>query len=349
MSIPTPEQIAQDYKIIIDFLESKSTIFAELRCIQKEVWESPDADEHYKAQKERAASTAHKQKSYFFEMMKCIGDKLQHKHRLIPPASEKSDFEALDICMAPGGFTSAVLKHNHLAKVYSLTLSQKDEGNEILIKKWKQNPQIEIQFMDITMLSAEFGSPGLISPESSSEFQFSNLIPYEGRMFDLVICDGQVVAGRYDESNSKHAATRLSCAQIILGLQRIKPDGTFVMLLHQTYRPQVVRLLEAFSHFSNITLFKPAPCHAKRNSFYLVAKKMNPHHERACGLLCDLKSSWRACTADAFGMELGETSVGESTTQDMEDILQSFGESLVNLSKPIWRIQRDALKKQFLR
>ncbi|KAJ5720996.1 uncharacterized protein N7483_008930 [Penicillium malachiteum] len=349
MTIPTPEQIDQEYKQIIGFLESKSTIFAELRCVQKEVWESPDADEHYKAQKEKAASTARKQKSYFFQMMKSIGDKLQYKHRLIPPASERSDFEALDICMAPGGFTSTVLKHNPLAKVYGLTLSLKEGGNEIFIKKWTENPNIEIQFTDIAMLSAELGSPGFVSPGSSSGLQFSSLIPLEGRMFDLVICDGQVVAGRYEGSKSKHAATRLSCAQVILGLQRIKPDGTFVMLLHQTYRPQVVRLLEAFSHFSNIALFKPVPCHAKRNSFYIVAKNVDPHNERACRLLRDLKSSWRACTAEAFGMDLGETSVDEATTEDMENILQSFGESLVKLSKPIWKIQRDALKKQFLR
>ncbi|KAJ5717630.1 hypothetical protein N7488_003276 [Penicillium malachiteum] len=349
MSIPTPEQIEQDYKSIIFFLESKSTIFAELRCVQKEVWESPDADEHYKAQKQRAASSAHKQKSYFFEMMKYIGDKLQYEHRLIPPVSEKSDFEALDICMAPGGFTSTVLKHNCLAKVYGLTISQKKGGNAILIKKWKENPRVEIQFMDITMLSAEFGFPDLMLPDSSRELQFSSLIPYTGRMFDLVICDGQVVAGRHDGPNSKHAATRLSCAQIILGLQRIKSDGTFVMLLHQTHRPQVVRLLEAFSHFSNIALFKPVPCHAKRNSFYLVARNVDPHHERVGRLLRDLKNSWRACTVDAFGMGVSETSVDEATTEDMEDILQSFGEDLVRISQPIWSIQRDALKNQFLR
>ncbi|KAJ5727423.1 hypothetical protein N7493_005243 [Penicillium malachiteum] len=349
MSIPTPEQIDQDYKRIISFLESKSTIFAELRCVKKEVWESPGADEHYKAEKQRAASSARKQKSYFFQMMKNIGDQFQYKHWLIPPVSKKSDFEALDICMAPGGFTSTVLKHNCLAKVYGLTLSQKDGGNEILIKEWKENPRIEIQFMDITTLSAEFGFPDLVSPGSPCELQFSSLIPYKGRMFDLVICDGQVVAGRHDGPTSKHAATRLSCAQIILGLQRIKSDGSFVMLLHQTYRPQVVRLLEAFSHFSNIALFKPVPCHAKRKSFYLVAKNVDPHHERACRLLRDLKNSWRACTVDAFGMGLSETSVDEATTEDMEDILQSFGEKLIRISQPIWEIQRDALKKQFLR
>lgn len=65
-----------------------------------------------------------------------------------------------------------------------------------------------------------------------------------------------------------------------------------------------------------------------------------------------MKSSWAACTADAFGFELEDDVVedmaAEGGMDDMNVILDSFGEKLISLAKPVWKIQKEALEKQFL-
>ncbi|KAJ5092958.1 hypothetical protein N7456_008819 [Penicillium angulare] len=285
-------------------------------------------------------------------MMKSLGDQLQKRMKLIPAVSQRTDFEVLDLCMAPGGFSSTVLKHNPMAKVFGISLAESEGGNTVLLRNWQEDTRVDIKFMDITMLSTDLGFPEFALQDHPSASKFSDTIPYEGHSFDLAFCDGQVISPEKQGQDMKHAATRLICAQLILALQRIKTGGTFVVLLHQTYRPQVVRLMEAFSHFSKVILSKPYPYHAKRSSFYLVAKDIDPQHERACRLLRDLKNSWGACTAEAFGFEFWQDAVEEPATgdhvEDMSEILDSFGEKLVSLAKPAWKIQKEALEKQFL-
>ena len=281
--------------------------------------------------------------------MKRIGGQLQSVANLVPPASKRTDFEALDICMAPGGFTSTVLKRNRLAKVCGLTMPEDEGGHSVLLENWQENDRVNIEFMDITMLSAEMGFPGLVLQDHPAASKFSNTIPYEGRKFDLIFCDGQVLVSKEPEGEFNHRATRLTCAQLVLALQRVKPGGTMVMLEHQTHRPQVVRLIEAFSHFSRVRLVKPYPMHAKRNSYYLVAKGIIPGHDRARRLVRDLKALWGACSAEVLGVDLPKEAGQEmDAKEDIEDLLESFGKKLVKLATPVWKIQKDALEKQFL-
>ncbi|KAJ5287899.1 hypothetical protein N7478_003585 [Penicillium angulare] len=88
-------------------------------------------------------------------MMKNIGDQLQKKMKLIPPVSQRTDFEVLDLCMAPGAFSATILKHNSLAKVCGISLAGSEGGNAVLLPEWQANTRLGIEFMDITMLSAE--------------------------------------------------------------------------------------------------------------------------------------------------------------------------------------------------
>lgn len=340
----------QGYLVFVDFeLCSNINSWTLLTWSYRQIWDIPEADDFYKKQKAHAASTAEKQKIYFFRMMKWIGGQLQRVADLVPPAAKSTDFEALDICMAPGGFTSTVLKGNRVAKVCGLTMPEDEGGHSVLLENWREDDRVNIEFMDITMLSAEMGFPNLVLQDHPSASKFSNAIPYEGRKFDLIFCDGQALASKEPEGEFNHCATRLTCAQLVLALQRIRPGGTMVMLEHQTHRPQVVRLIEAFSHFSRVSLVKPCPMHAKRNSYYLVAKRVVPGHERARRLVRDLKALLGACSAEAFGVDLPkDTSPETDAKENIEDLLESFGDKLVKLATPVWEIQKDALEKQFL-
>jgi SAM-dependent methyltransferase len=288
-----------------------------------------------------------KQKKGFFRMMTKIGNQMQAKTEIILPPSKTINLQALDICMAPGGYSATVLRYNSHAKVFGLSLPINEGGHEVL-PRWQTDKRVKIQFADITMLAAELGFPDLVQGVNLQRSPFSNDIPFKEQKFDLVFCDGQVLRTHVRAQGSKKEAVRLSAAQLIIALRRIKPGGTLVMLLHQAYSPHVIRLLETFDNFSQISLFKSTTTHAFRSSFYLVAKNVDPQSERANHLLQDMRRKWRTYTVLNFGVNLPEDNI-EENQETMEDIMESFGERLISLAEPLWKIQKKAMVQRFLK
>mgnify|MGYP001057099556 CR=1 FL=1 len=284
-------------------------------------------------------------------MMKMIGKQLQEHENIIPPLSRTVQLIALDICMAPGGYSATVLRYNRLATICGLTLPEDEGGHKVLLENWNKNPKIDIQFTDITMLAAAIGFPDLVPTTHSHAAQFSNDIPFEDKekekAFDLVFCDGQVLHNHTRGQGTKDEPIRLSAAQLAIALQRIKPGGSLVMLLHQAYGPHTVRLLEAFDQFAQISLFKPTISHRNRSSFYLVAKDIEPTHWRAGKLLQRLRRDWLVHTARKFDLEMPEDEE-DAGQESMEDIMESFGRKLITLAEPLWEIQIEAMQKMFL-
>lgn len=280
--------------------------------------------------------------------MRDIGDQLQAAKHVIPSPREAKSLKVLDICMAPGGYSATVLKHNKHARIYGLSLPEEEGGHKILLHNWQKDNRVKILHMDITMLSAELGWPDLLPQDHPSASQFSDSRPFDGMKADLVFCDGQVLRTHERAVGSKYEAARLTIAQLILALQKIKKGGTLVMLLHRVNTPRNVHLLHSFSHFSEIELFKPTPFHAMRSSFYLVAKSLDPTNENARQLLDNLKNSWKRRTLQAFDVDSGDNEPHEPK-RVMEDILKDFGGHLIKLGEPLWDIQTDALRKKFLK
>ncbi|EEP81605.1 predicted protein [Uncinocarpus reesii 1704] len=342
------EDEERGFEILNSYLQEKSPVFKALRVIQKEVWQSPAADEHFLKRREAADSATQALKKYFFKMMRHIGDQLQADKHIIPRPKDARKLEVLDICMAPGGFSATTLKYNKYSRIYGLSLPEEEGGHQIFLQNWRNDPRVQILQMDITMLSTEFGSPDLLPPDNALASRFSDCRPFDGLEADLVFCDGQVLRTHERAIGSKFEATRLMTAQLILALQRIKNGGTIVVLLHRANSPRIVELLYIFSQFAEIDLFKPTSSHATRSSFYLIAKNVDPTNSGFCRMLENLKSSWKRKTLQAFNDEPqdSERTVSGDT---MEDILQSFGEKLISLGEPIWEIQREALKKKFLK
>ncbi|KAJ5928261.1 hypothetical protein N7466_007217 [Penicillium verhagenii] len=352
MAPPSGDLLNENDKIIIEFLKSKSAIFTNLLQVQDEVWKSAEADKYYEGQKARAVVTVSEaQRTVFFNMMKVLGDKLQKIYNLIPPPAKRMSYDVLDLCMAPGGFTYTVLKSNRYAKVCAISLPPSEGGIEIYLDDWQNNPRLKVELTDLTMLAGEIGFSIPASQDNPSPTaKFSNRTLFPGQQFDLIFCDGHVLPAPDSEEESGYIARRLFDAQIAMALQKIKPAGTFVMLLHQAWTQRNLRLLEAFNQFSQLNLFKPSTCHAKRSSFYLVAKNVEPQHKRARRLLREARASWRLRTANAFGIDIPETSREESVEEEpIKDIVESFGEELVNLAEPIWTIQIDGMTRAFLR
>jgi hypothetical protein len=105
------------------------------------------------------------------------------------------------------------------------------------------------------MLTTEYGvNLNDIPTDLPNAGKFKALRPYEGKQYDLVFCDGQVL--RNSEMRGLCEAARRTNVQLTLGLQRIKPDGTLMTLLPKLETLHTMMLVRSFSTFATIKLFK---------------------------------------------------------------------------------------------
>lgn len=71
---------------------------------------------------------------------------------LSPPGSKGETFEVLDICMAPGGFTEAVLRRHAGARCYGVTLPSSAGGHAVVGWLEKDRRVERIYKLDVTLL-----------------------------------------------------------------------------------------------------------------------------------------------------------------------------------------------------
>jgi hypothetical protein len=133
------------------------------------------------------------------DMLQRIGNELQRSTGILNvPKSQQGNPNFLDLCMAPGGFLHAAMELNRHASVTAYSLSVEDGGHEILLPG---HHSVKVKLLDITMLAADLGLDNV--PEEHPDR--NNFLPKEfgdGRVFDIVFCDGQVLR------NHKKAAYR---------------------------------------------------------------------------------------------------------------------------------------------
>ncbi|KAH8598986.1 hypothetical protein B0O99DRAFT_698290, partial [Bisporella sp. PMI_857] len=98
-----------------------------------------------------------------------------------------------------------------------------------------------------------------------------------------------------------------------------------------------------FPMFSEIEVYKPEKIHAARSSFYLIAKNVNTKLKEFTSTLKILQEEYHEAT---FG---GREGTGQdfslSREEDVLALLETFGDELARLGRPIWKIQADALAK----
>jgi 23S rRNA U2552 (ribose-2'-O)-methylase RlmE/FtsJ len=248
----------------------------------------------------------------------------------------------LDLCAAPGGFSATALRYNPMGRVCGISLPVGLGGHALLIPHGEADPRVEVAFLDITMLGNEFDLyPGQVDVPALSSDR-----PYFGQLFDLVFCDGQVLrnhAEHRDETREKFAALRLCCSQLILGLQRIRPGGTLIMLLHKLESWHTLQTLYAFAGFAKVQAYKPRACHTTRSSFYLIATNVQPTSHAARTSLATWKAMWKDATVGSLNPTEDSTT---DTEQKVVTLLRDFGAQILELGNPVWLVQRDALSKK---
>ena len=281
--------------------------------------------------------------------MRRIGDEIQAVTGALSLSG--SNAEVLDICMAPGGYSASALKYSPHTHISGITLPRFLGGHPVLIPYGRKDPRVDVRFVDVTMLATEYGVENI--PEDHPDIlSFSRERPWAKKSFDLVFCDGQVLRAHTPKTASyreQREAGRLTCSQLILAMQRIKPGGTFIMLLHRVETWRTIKLLSTFDKISEIKLFKPTTCHRTRSSFYLIAKNVQPNQPEALVAIDEWKESWKNATfslsTDEWNQDRPDLVEAHVLNEEVSSLLTSFGERLIELGEPVWQIQKTALNE----
>ncbi|KAF4857161.1 hypothetical protein CGCSCA4_v000091 [Colletotrichum siamense] len=327
---------------IVKYLVQHSPEFVELRELRKLGRENPAGDRFFQQQRARATNPNTKTKLYFYKMMKRIGDEMQRTTGALKIKSPGSDFpQILDMGMAPGGFLATAMKLNPGAKAVGFSLPIADGGYQSLVP---EREDIDVRYLDVTMLAGDLGFDNIPADHPDAEM----FLPRQfepGRKFDLVICSSSVVhehkVGDYRKITEPR---RLATSQLALGLERLNPGGTMIVLFHNVEAWTTVVQLYRFRKFcKKLFLFKPTKGHEKRSSFYMVATGVQSRNPEAFFAVERWKQIWRAATLDVegTGAMLQEVDEEEPTP---EEVLREFGEDLVRLGKRAWSIQANALR-----
>lgn len=257
-----------------------------------------------------------------------------------PRSTDSTAMEVLDICMAPGDFSSAVLKVHPNARISAITLPKSLNGHDILLRDCRKDLGVQVQLVDVTMLAAEMDVHAVPSNHPDAvNFRFDR--PFTDKRYDLIFCDGQVLRmHRRADYREKREAWRLLTSQLVVTMRRIKHNGTVVALLHRLDAWDTVALLHTLSTFSTLDLFKPKKKHAIKSSFYVVAKDVKPHCVALKMAVDRWKEEWRIAT---FGTDVEYAENRCKYDATARDVLGKFGDQLISLAEPVWQIQSGAL------
>jgi 23S rRNA U2552 (ribose-2'-O)-methylase RlmE/FtsJ len=326
--------------MITEYLLENVAEFRQLTQLRHKGWKNPEGDRYFQRQRHNADNADKKTAQIFYEMMKEIGEEMHRSTgALVILKTAAPNQDILDLCMAPGGFLATVLGINPGARALGFSLPISKGGHKVLLPR---DPNVTLKFLDITMLAADMGIVDVPAEHPDAENMVSQQFR-PGKLFDLVLCDGQVlrthVRAAYREIRE---ARRLTITQLALGLERVKIGGTMVVLLHKVEATDTVSLLHTFSKFSSVKLFKPARHHTKRSSFYMIATDIQSQHCEALLTVKRWKRLWKVAT---FGTDLEYEEELRASCLNAEEVLGEFGVELVNLGREIWGIQARALEK----
>lgn len=274
-----------------------------------------------------------------------IGDELDEATSVLTLAETSGDaaLRVMDMGIAPGGFTSAMLKRHPTATVRGITLPPEIGGLEVMLPMWRLDERIHIEFLDVTMLADEMGTPAKsISVTHADSANFSSHRPFLGEELDLIFCGAAVQRthsrAAYRESRER---LRLTASQLVVALQRVREGGSLVVLLHKPEAWYNVELINTFTRFSNVFLFKPKRKHAIRSSFYMVATKVRPRDTDALSAIRVWKDQWETTT---FGTDVTLKACLYVSEDHVRSVLADFGSQFITLATPIWKIQAGGLR-----
>lgn len=264
----------------------------------------------------------------------------------------------LDLGMAPGGFSAIAMKINLDAVIRAITLdpSPAHGGNAVMLNHdLNCDIDLKIQYLDITMLAGEMG---MKTGEVEFGHPLAKKLNYDrlGRIFpgievyDLVSC-GAVPTNLKNQPKSPYRelvqGLLLSLSQLVIAVRHIRKGGTIVMLM---YRPETwitTQLLYMVSKFARVQTFKPRSHQRATSSFYLIAEDVDSLSTAAKDALVRWTTAWCRLTIDTD--RLHDFTIAELEDTDLcghtvEEVLDTFGPRLADLSRTVWLEQAEGLE-----
>jgi 23S rRNA U2552 (ribose-2'-O)-methylase RlmE/FtsJ len=190
----------------------------------------------------------------------------------------------LDIGMAPGGFAQTVLRKHRDAKIRGITLPSEMKGLQIMLPGWRDDLRVRIEFADITMLANEMGRPAASIPAQHPDIaKFCLKRPFQNETFDLVFCGATRAttqrAHAGTEHHESHKRLRLATSQLVFALQRLRNQGSLVLVMHKPESFDTAEVIRTFTKCSSVRLFKSETKHAIKSSFYMVEMEVDTQSE----------------------------------------------------------------------
>lgn len=325
-------------------IEQNVTVYNELSAIRSQGWESEAADKHFERQRktaDAAVSNENTQRGFFKKMVDIAREMNQATSVFRLP----EDAKVLDLCIAPGAFSSFILLNNQRCYVEGTSLPVEQGGHKMLIDttdvRYTNSKEFQVTYLDVTLQLALMPR-GKTMPETSPDFEnfTSNPSLPHLEQYDLALCDGQALRMHEHAQIRSWEPARLLVSQLILSLTHLKPHGSMLVLLHNVERWRTVYILYRFSQFSKIRLYKPTAAHTYRSSFYLVAQDIDT--EKAAGWVDHLRDCWYRMTFEGEGGTGEPVDCGEDC--EVDELLEKFGTNFIGLAHDVWTRQFQALK-----
>ncbi|KAJ6172696.1 hypothetical protein N7470_001763 [Penicillium chermesinum] len=299
------------------YLLEHSPEFQTLSQRREQGWRHPAGDTCFSKKRKSSDKASSKDRSIFRTQLKHIGTWLHActgVFRLPGIGTTAESPTILDMCMAPGAFLEIALKKDKKATAAAFTLPEEAGGFRVILPEDIQ-ARVNTRFLDINMLATDMGIDEIEdSHPDAGKFLPTQFKPDEH--FDLVICDGQVLRAHarapYREARE---ASRLTIAQLALGLEHLKPGGSMLVLLHNFERWEPLNTVWRFSKFAS-------------------------QSAEALSAVARWKKLWRAIT---FGSDQEYRSMLFEEEPAVEEFLDDFGPEIIRLGATVWQVQRDAL------
>jgi len=294
-----------------------------------------------------------------------------HAQPQIEEKRNKDDIEGhhkpariLDICMAPGGYSAVALRFNPYAEIHGITLPRSSGGYSIqfsgkiaqliyqdinyYLPDFPDGRKVPATHIDASLFIdfPKFGCTGAESDPRPAHQADSPRIAQSNDAFNLIFCDGNVLRThvRADHRADKNReAGRLTYSQLILAMTNIAHGGTVIILLHHIDNWFNVRLLQEFSTFSTISLFKSTAHHQMTSAFYLITKNIQAGNLKE-EILNKWKENWWSLT---FGGEDGlGTALAAPNDNEIDEVLKESGEKIRTMAEPAWKTQKVGLERR---
>ncbi|CAJ2511044.1 Uu.00g066690.m01.CDS01 [Anthostomella pinea] len=332
----------QQQPVVTEYLCSKVPIFARLRELRMKGWKNPKGDDYFERQRYISDNADGNTTTIFMKMMRAVGRKAQEATGVFTLPGKRPNILALGF--APGGKIETAMDINKNTQVSGITLGVEDNGIKVLVRKDLRN-RMKLSYADLTMMITDLGFPMSDVPADHPDTtKFRTRLIRPRAHFDLATCEGGVLRtharAEYRESREAH---RLRAAQLALALERVKPGGSMLVLLHHAESFRNICLFHNFSKFAKVTLFKPDVQHQHRSSFYMIAMEIQSQSEEAANMVRQWKREWHAAT---FGSDEVYDEAVRSGTPDVDAVLAEFGEHFVEMASPVWAMQVEGLGKK---